>query len=50
MRTLLVIISGIVPEGRFRAESIGASPVIIARKTARLFKFLGGSQLNANVL
>ena len=30
----------IVPEARFHAESIGASPLIIARKTARLFKFL----------
>ena len=30
----------IVPEACFHAESIGASPVIIAGKTAKLFKFL----------
>ena len=30
----------IVPEARFHADSIGTSPVIIARKTAKLFKFL----------
>ena len=30
----------VVSEARFHAESIGASPVIIAHKTAKLFKFL----------
>ena len=29
-----------VPEAHFHTESIGASHVIIARKTAKLFKFL----------
>ena len=27
------------PEAHFHAESIGASPVVIARKTAKLFRF-----------
>ena len=39
----------IVSEVHFHAESIGTSPVRIARKMAKLFKFLQG-QLNANVL
>ena len=30
----------IVPEAHFDAESVGASPVKIALKTAKLFKFL----------
>ena len=30
----------IAPEARFRAKSIRASPIIIACKTAKLFKFL----------
>ena len=30
----------IVPEAHFHTESISASPVVIARKTAKLFKFL----------
>ena len=30
----------IIPEAHFDAESIGASAVKIARKTAKLFKFL----------
>ena len=30
----------IVPEVHFHNESIGTSPVVIARKTAKLFKFL----------
>ena len=29
-----------VPEVHFHAQSIGASPVVIACKTAKLFKFL----------
>ena len=29
----------IVPKANFHAESIGASPIVIARKTAKLFKF-----------
>ena len=32
----------ILPEAHFHAESIGTSPVKIARKTAKLFKFLQG--------
>ena len=30
----------IVPEAHFHAETIGASPAVIARKTAKLFKLL----------
>ena len=35
----------IVPEAHFHAESIAASPVVIGRKTAKLFKLYAG-QLN----
>ena len=30
----------IVPEAHFQGETIGASPLIIAHQTAKLFKFL----------
>ena len=32
----------ILPEAHFHTESIGASPVVIAHKKVKLFKFLGG--------